>query len=53
MLLWSQVAQPAVSVSPDSDKLGVWTGRKDEEGLFPRSSRVPYDEGEDGSAGAP
>ena len=53
VLMWSQVAEPAVSVYPDSDKVGVWTGREEEEGLFLRSSRVPYYEGEEGFRGAP
>src|SRR5215213_5056173 len=34
VLMFSQVTTPAASVYPDSDKVGIWTGRKDDDGLF-------------------
>ena len=37
---------PTVSVYPDSDKIGVWTGSKDDDRLFERSSAVDYFNGE-------
>jgi len=40
---------PAVSVYPDSNKVGVWPGGFDENGLiFLRDSAVPWSHGEDG-----
>ncbi|MEA2172267.1 MAG: hypothetical protein QOF76_5567 [Solirubrobacteraceae bacterium] len=37
---------PAVAGYPDSDKIGVWTGPAQREGMFPKSSSVDYYEGE-------
>lgn len=40
---------PAVSVYPDSNKVGLWPGEFDENGLiFVRDSAVPWSHGEDG-----
>jgi uncharacterized cupin superfamily protein len=40
---------PAVSVYPDSNKVGVWPGAFDQNGLiFVRDSAVPWSHGEDG-----
>ena len=44
--MYSTVSPTAVSVYPDSAKLGVWVGNPDDELLLPRSSAVPYYEGE-------
>ncbi|MBC7461656.1 MAG: hypothetical protein H7287_09875 [Thermoleophilia bacterium] len=32
----------AATVYPDSDKVGIWTGNPDDDGLFRRASRVEY-----------
>jgi uncharacterized cupin superfamily protein len=48
ILMWSTVVYPTVSVYPDSDKVGVWTREKGDDGLFVRSSRVEYYVGEGG-----
>ncbi|HEX3803439.1 MAG TPA: cupin domain-containing protein [Solirubrobacteraceae bacterium] len=48
-LLFSVDHGPAVSVYPDSNKIGVWPGEFDENGLiFVRDSAVPWSHGEDG-----
>jgi uncharacterized cupin superfamily protein len=46
VLMWSTVITPAITVYPDSDKVGVWTGNKDDDMLTPRSSKVDYFHGE-------
>ena len=46
VMMYSTVEHPAISVYPDSDKVGVWTGNKDDDGLFVRSTKVEYYEGE-------
>jgi uncharacterized cupin superfamily protein len=46
VLMWSTVVHPSATAYPDSDKVGVWTGIKAEDGMFVRSSRVGYYEGE-------
>ena len=48
VLMWSTVVYPAATAYPDSDKVGVWTGDKAEDGMFVRSSNVPYFHGESG-----
>ena len=40
------VTVPAASVYPDSDKIAVWTGIRDEDLMVRRSSGVSYYEGE-------
>ena len=45
-MMYSTVEHPAISVYPDSDKVGVWTGNKDDDGLLVRSTKVEYYEGE-------
>jgi uncharacterized cupin superfamily protein len=48
-MLFSNGHGPAVSVYPDSNKIGVWPGEFDENGLiFVRDSAVPWSHGEDG-----
>jgi len=46
VLMWSTVVYPTATVYPDSDKIGVWTGDKDEDVMVPRSSKVDYFHGE-------
>jgi uncharacterized cupin superfamily protein len=48
-MLFSNGHGPGVSVYPDSNKIGVWPGAFDENGLiFVRDSAVPWSHGEDG-----
>jgi uncharacterized cupin superfamily protein len=47
-LMFSSSRVPAVSVYPDSDKIGVWPGDEDNDLVFRRSSAVPWSEGEEG-----
>jgi uncharacterized cupin superfamily protein len=47
-LLFSSARLPAVSVYPDSNKLGVWPGNDEDDLVFRRDSAVPWSEGEDG-----
>ena len=46
MLMFSNVEHPAVTVYPDSDKIGVWTGNHDDDVMVRRSSPVDYFAGE-------
>ncbi len=46
-LLFSNATSPAVSVYPDSNKVGVWPS-DDEEYIFVRDTVVPWSHGEDG-----
>jgi len=46
VLMWSPVLHPAATVYPDSDKIAVWTGNKDDDLMSYRSSGVEYFEGE-------
>jgi uncharacterized cupin superfamily protein len=48
MIMFSSSRVPAVSVYPDSDKIGVWSGDEADEGIFKRGTAVPYSEGEEG-----
>ena len=47
-LLFSSAREPAVSVYPDSNKIGVWPGDEADEGFFTRDSAVPWSHGEEG-----
>lgn len=47
-LMFSSSRVPAVSVYPDSDKIGVWSGNEPDELIFKRSTAVPWSEGEEG-----
>jgi len=47
-LMFSSSRVPAVSVYPDSDKVGVWSGNEPDELIFKRSTAVPWSEGEEG-----
>ena len=42
MMLFSSARVPAVSVYPDSDKIGVWSGNEADELIFERGSAVPW-----------
>ena len=46
VLMFSTVMHPAATVYPDSDKIAVWTGNKDDDVIVRRSSGVGYFEGE-------
>ena len=46
VLMWSDVVHPAATVYPDSDKIGVWTGNREDDVMVRRSSGVPYFDGE-------
>jgi uncharacterized cupin superfamily protein len=45
-LLFSRATTPAVSVYPDSDKIGVWPGDQANDLVFKRGTAVPWSEGE-------
>jgi uncharacterized cupin superfamily protein len=47
-LMFSSSQVPAVSVYPDSDKIGVWPGNETDELVFKRGTAVPWSEGEEG-----
>ena len=46
VLMFSTVKHPAVTVYPDSDKVGVWTGNKSDDLISTRESAVDYWHGE-------
>jgi uncharacterized cupin superfamily protein len=46
VLMFSTVMHPAATVYPDSDKIAVWTGNKDDDVMVRRSSAVDYFDGE-------
>jgi uncharacterized cupin superfamily protein len=48
MMMFSSNRAPAVTVYPDSDKIGVWSGNEADSLIFKRGTAVPYSEGEDG-----
>jgi uncharacterized cupin superfamily protein len=48
LLLFSDARVPAVSVYPDSDKIGVWPGNEADELIFRRGTAVPWSDGEEG-----
>ena len=47
-MMFSSARVPAVSVYPDSDKIGIWPGNEADELIFFRGTAVPYDRGEEG-----
>ena len=47
-LMFSSSRAPAVSVYPDSDKIGVWPGDGENDLVFRRGSAVPWSDGEEG-----
>ena len=48
IMLFSNARVPAVTVYPDSDKIGIWPGDEANDLIFKRGTAVPYSEGEDG-----
>jgi uncharacterized cupin superfamily protein len=48
VLLFSNARVPAVSVYPDSDKIGVFPGNEADDLIFKRGTAVPWSDGEDG-----
>jgi uncharacterized cupin superfamily protein len=46
VLMYSSLLYPAATVYPDSDKIAVWTGNKDDDLIAPRSSAIGYFDGE-------
>jgi len=46
VMMFSDVRHPAATVYPDSDKIGIWTGNRDDDTMVPRSAKVPYFHGE-------
>jgi len=47
-LMFSRAGAPAVSVYPDSNKIGVWSGTEEDDLIFRRDTAVPWSDGEDG-----
>ena len=47
-LMFSSARVPAVSVYPDSDKIGVWPGDERDDLIFRRGTAVPWADGEEG-----
>jgi uncharacterized cupin superfamily protein len=46
VIMYSTVMHPAATVYPDSDKIAVWTGNRDDDAIVKRSSKVEYFHGE-------
>ena len=46
VLMFSNVEHPAVTVYPDSDKIGIWTGNRADDVMVRRTSGVGYYDGE-------
>ena len=46
VLMYSTVTHPAATVYPDSDKIAIWTGNRDDDVIVPRSAGVDYFHGE-------
>jgi len=48
ILMFSSSRVAAVSVYPDSDKIGVWSGNEPDELIFKRGTAVSWSDGEEG-----
>ncbi len=48
VLMWSTVSYPAATVYPDTDKIAIWTGNRDDDLMVRRASAVDYYDGEGG-----
>ena len=48
LMMWSTVVVPTATAYPDSDKVGIWTGVKEEDLMVRRSGKVEYYDGEGG-----
>jgi uncharacterized cupin superfamily protein len=46
VLMFSTVTYPAATVYPDSGKIGIWTGNRDDDLIVKRTSGVGYYAGE-------
>lgn len=46
VLMFSDVVTPAATSYPDSGKIGIWTGIKEDDVMVHRSSKVDYFDGE-------
>jgi uncharacterized cupin superfamily protein len=46
VLMWSTVVVPTATIYPDSDKVAVWTGNRDDDVIVERASGVDYWHGE-------
>ena len=46
VMMYSTVMHPAATVYPDSDKIAVWTGNRDDDAVVERSCKVEYFHGE-------
>ena len=46
VLMFSAVVNPTATVYPDSGKVGIWTGNKDDDLMVEKGSGVSYWEGE-------
>ncbi len=46
VLMWSTIVVPTATAYPDSDKVGIWTGNRDDDMLVRRASAVEYYDGE-------
>ena len=46
VMMWSQIVNPSATAYPDSDKVGIWSGVKEESLMTTWSSRVDYYHGE-------
>ena len=42
----STIVEVAATVYPDSDKIGIWTGNRDDDVIVRRASKVDYFDGE-------
>jgi uncharacterized cupin superfamily protein len=51
VLMFSSVRYPTATVYPDSDKIGIWTGNRDDDLMVRRASGVDYWVGEAGPGG--
>ena len=48
LMMWSTVVVPTATAYPDSDKVGIWTGVKEEDLMVRRSGKLEYYDGEGG-----
>jgi uncharacterized cupin superfamily protein len=48
VLMWSTIVHPTATVYPDSDKIAIWTGNREDDVIVQRASTVDYWHGEPG-----
>jgi uncharacterized cupin superfamily protein len=46
VLMFSNIEHPGATVYPDSDKIGIWTGNREDDVIVRRASKVGYFEDE-------